>query len=72
MTTTAQATQATTRVPMDSLGKTALVAGALYLITFATSIPARVLFGPVRNNPNYILGPGVADTQYSSPACSMC
>ena len=43
--------------------RTALVAGALYLITFATSIPARVLFAPVRNDPNYILGPGVADRQ---------
>jgi hypothetical protein len=48
---------------MSPLRKTALVAGALYLITFATSIPARVLFGPVRNDPNYVLGPGVADTQ---------
>jgi hypothetical protein len=48
---------------MNSLRKTALVAGALYLITFATSIPARILFAPVRNDPNYILGPGVADTQ---------
>ena len=61
MTTTIQTT-ATKRVPMDSLRKTALVAGALYLITFATSIPARVLFGPVKD-PNYILGPGAADTQ---------
>jgi Domain of unknown function (DUF4386) len=61
MTTTIQTT-ATKRVPMDSLRNTALVAGALYLITFATSIPARVLFGPVKD-PNYILGPGVADTQ---------
>lgn len=48
---------------MSSLRKIALVAGALYLITFATSIPARVLFGPVRNNPDYVLGPGLADTQ---------
>jgi hypothetical protein len=48
---------------MSPLRRTALVAGALYLITFATSIPARVLFGPVRNDPNYILGPGLADTQ---------
>ena len=47
MTTTVQPTAATKRVPMDSLRKTALVAGALYLITFATSIPARILFGPV-------------------------
>ena len=61
MTTTIQTT-ATKRAPMDSLRKTALIAGALYLITFATSIPARILFGPVKD-PNYILGPGVADTQ---------
>ena len=47
---------------MNSLRKTALVGGALYVITFATSIPARLLYGPVRNDPNYILGPG-ADTQ---------
>ena len=62
MTTTVRPTAATKRVPMDSLRKTALVGGALYLITFATSIPARILFGPVRNDPNYILGPG-ADAQ---------
>ena len=61
MTTTSQTT-ATKRAPVGSLRKTALVAGALYLITFATSIPARVLFGPVKD-PNYILGPGAADTQ---------
>jgi len=63
MTTTIQPTGAKTptRVPMDSLRKTALVGGALYLITFVTSIPARILFGPVKD-PNYILGPG-ADTQ---------
>jgi hypothetical protein len=61
MTSTIQTT-ATKRVPMDSLRKTALVGGALYLITFVTSIPARVLFGPVKD-PNFILGTGVADTQ---------
>ena len=32
MTTTVRTTAATKRVPMDSLRKTALVAGALYLI----------------------------------------
>jgi hypothetical protein len=67
MTTTVQSaapkTTATKRARMSSLRKTALIAGALYLITFATSIPARVLYGPVRNDPNYILGPGTADTQ---------
>jgi hypothetical protein len=39
---------------MDSLRKTALVAGALYILTFV-SIPILVLYGPVRNDPNFIL-----------------
>jgi hypothetical protein len=43
---------------MTSLRKTALVGGALYVITFATSIPARLLFAPVRNDPGYVLGAG--------------
>jgi hypothetical protein len=42
---------------MDSLRKTALVAGVTYLITFI-SIPTLALYGPVRNDPNYIVGPG--------------
>jgi hypothetical protein len=50
------------RTPLTSLRKTALVGGALYVITFATSIPARLLFAPVRNDPSYILGAG-ADAQ---------
>ena len=44
------------RVPMDSLRKTALVAGVLYVITFI-SIPTLVLYGPVLSDPNYIVGP---------------
>ena len=55
MTITAQT--ATKRVPMDSLRKSALVAGVIYLITFI-SIPTLTLYGPVRNDPNYIVGPG--------------
>ena len=62
MTTTNVRPPASTRVPMSSLRKTALVGGALYVITFATSIPGRLLNAPVRNDPNYILGPD-ADTQ---------
>ena len=50
-------TTATKRVPMNSLRKTALVAGVIYLITFV-SIPTLALYGPVRNDPNYIVGPG--------------
>ena len=61
MTTTVQTTApkpaATKRVPMSSLRKTALVAGVIYLITFI-SIPTLALYGPVRNDPNYIVGPG--------------
>jgi len=56
------ATTATKRAPMDSMRKTALVAGVLYLITFITSIPAVFLLDPVLSNPNYITGAG-ADTQ---------
>lgn len=41
---------------MGFLRKTALVAGALYLLTFA-SIPTLALYGPVRD-PNYVTGPG--------------
>src|SRR5437868_13909815 len=49
-------TTATKRVPMDSLRKTALVAGVLYLLTFV-SIPSLFLYGPVKSA-NYILGAG--------------
>jgi hypothetical protein len=49
-------TKATKRVPMDSLRKTALVAGAFYLLTFV-SIPTLALYGPV-HDPKYIVGPG--------------
>ena len=45
-----------TRVPMDPLRKTALVAGVLYLITFV-SIPTFALYSSVRDR-NYVLGPG--------------
>ena len=42
---------------MSPLRKTALAAGVLYLLTFV-SIPTLFLYGQVRNNPKYILGPG--------------
>lgn len=46
----------------DSTRMTALVAGALYLVTFISSIPAVFLLDPVLNNPNYIISAG-ADTR---------
>jgi hypothetical protein len=50
------------RLPMDSLRKTALIGGGLYLITFISSIPAVFLLAPVLDNPDYIIGSG-NDTQ---------
>ena len=47
----------TSRAPMDSMRKTALVAGVFYLITFI-SIPTLALYGPVKTNPHFILGAG--------------
>ena len=57
MTASIQPRAATKRVPMDSLRKTALVAGVFYLITFV-SIPTLALYGPVRTDANYIAGAG--------------
>ena len=47
----------TTRIPMTSLRKTALVAGIFYLITFI-SIPTLALYGPVKNHRDWILSSG--------------
>ena len=46
----------------DPTRKTALVAGILYLITYASSIPAALLLGSTLDTPGYILGAG-ADGQ---------
>lgn len=44
---------------MSSLRKTAFLAGALYLVTFLSSIPAAFYFlEPVLSDPTYIVGPG--------------
>jgi hypothetical protein len=43
---------------MDPTRKTALVAGILYLVTYASSIPAALLLGATLDTPNYILGAG--------------
>jgi len=55
--TTTMRTTATKRVPMGSLGKTALVAGVFYLITFI-SIATLALYGPVKNHRDWILSSG--------------
>jgi hypothetical protein len=56
MTTTTRTTSAPTHAPMSSLRKTALVAGALYVLTFV-SIPTVALYGAVKT-PGYVAGPG--------------
>jgi len=57
--TTIDPTTTTKRVPRTSLRRTALIGGALYVLTFASSIPAALLLGSsVLNNPDYIVGPG--------------
>jgi Domain of unknown function (DUF4386) len=56
-------TATTGKVPMDPLRRTAFLGGVLYLITFASSIPARFFFlDPVLSDPAYIVGSG-ADTR---------
>ena len=57
MTTNAVRSAATRAVRPDTMRKTALAAGLLYLLTFF-SIPRLALFGPLLDNPNYILGSG--------------
>jgi Domain of unknown function (DUF4386) len=55
--TTAMRITTTKRAPMDSMRKTALVAGVFYLITFI-SIPTLALYGPVKDHRDWILGSG--------------
>ena len=43
---------------MDSARKSALATGVLFILTFVTSIPALVLYGPVLNDAHYVLGSG--------------
>ena len=57
----------TLRAPLARPGdppsrRIALIAGVLFVITFATSIPALLLYDPVLNNTGYITGAG-GDTQ---------
>src|SRR5438874_12601519 len=54
--TSTEDNKATKRVPMDSLRKTALVAGVFYLLTFV-SIPTLFIYGSVKGA-NYIIGAG--------------
>ena len=50
-------TTSSRRAPVDSMRMTAFAAGVFYLLTFI-SIPRLALFGPVLEDPNYILSSG--------------
>jgi hypothetical protein len=52
----------TAQGPMDLMRRTAFLGGALYVLTFLSSIPATLLLSPLLNDPEYVLGPG-PDTQ---------
>src|SRR3954464_12195840 len=43
------------------LRKLARITGVLWIITFVTSIPAVLLYDPLLNDPNFILGAGGGD-----------
>ena len=59
---------------MSSTRKTALIAGALFVITFLTSIPAALLlYSPVLDHPSYITGVGgTPTTVWRWARCSRC
>ncbi|MGN7800150.1 DUF4386 domain-containing protein [Leifsonia sp. 22587] len=45
---------------MDPDRRRSLLAGVLFLLTFATSIPGALLYGPVLTDPRFVLGVGSA------------
>ena len=47
---------------MDPQRKVALIAGVFFILTFVTSIAALILYGPVLDDAEYVLGPG-SDTR---------
>lgn len=47
---------------MGNARRTAFIVGVLFILTFVTAIAGRLLYGPVLDDPNYIVGTG-ADTQ---------
>src|SRR5215217_2816030 len=57
-TTTPNTTVAGNGIGAAGARTVALVTGILFVVTFITSIPARLLYGPVLDNADYILGAG--------------
>ena len=55
-------TPATNRVPMDAQRKTAFAVGILFVLTLVFAIPGVLAYGPVLNDPAYVLGPGAGNS----------
>ena len=51
-------TTLTRTTPPGTMRATAFVAGALYILTFVTSIPTLALYSSILHDPGYIVGPG--------------
>ena len=55
---------------MSPSRRTALIAGIWFAITFIASIPALLLYEPIRDHADYILGAGADTRAPSSPSAS--
>jgi hypothetical protein len=55
-------TTATSRIPIDTQRKTALTVGILFVLTLVFAIPGVLAYGPVLNDPAYVLGPGAGNS----------
>lgn len=51
-------TTATYRASMEHQRGTSLTVGVLFVLTLVFAIPGALSYGPVLNDPNYVLGPG--------------
>src|SRR3954454_12918768 len=58
-----KASSASDRPAELSLRRLARITGVLWIVTFVTSIPAVLLYDPLLNDPNFILGTGGGDAR---------
>ena len=56
---------------MDQDRRRSLIAGVLFLLTFATSIPGALLYGPVLSDPHYVLGSGATGPVLAGALCEI-
>ena len=56
---------------MDQDRRRSLIAGVLFLLTFATSIPGALLYGPVLSDPHFVLGSGATGAVLAGALCEI-